>query len=173
MLDNITGFVSAGYPIARISNTLKLQGADGFLYNADVEVVGVLDAQRRVINPVCTHISQLKNEISLEDIAELALGTKHDEDLEGLAHELWALAQCGPLEGIEDAVDRIIEFLSTKGNMMEKNARIEKGKTPSLQSGERSTRVKSGQALAKGEHQKKDEKDLKIETEKQVTAWEN
>jgi len=35
-------------------------------------------------------------------------------DLDAQAHELWVLAQCSPLEGIEDAVDRIIEFLSTK-----------------------------------------------------------
>lgn len=33
------------------------------------------------------------------------------EDLEGLAHEIWATAQCMPWEGIEDAVTRIKAIL--------------------------------------------------------------
>lgn len=33
------------------------------------------------------------------------------EDLEGLAHEIWAVAQVLPEEGIEHAVDRISQIL--------------------------------------------------------------
>lgn len=36
------------------------------------------------------------------------------EDMEGEAHELWALAQLLPGEGITDGVDRIISFLSSR-----------------------------------------------------------
>lgn len=35
------------------------------------------------------------------------------ENMEGDAHELWALAQLLPGEGITDGVDRIISFLSS------------------------------------------------------------
>lgn len=36
------------------------------------------------------------------------------ENMEGDAHELWALAQLLPGEGITDGVDRIISFLSSR-----------------------------------------------------------
>lgn len=42
--------------------------------------------------------------------------TKTPDEIEGDAHELWALAQLAPGEGISDAVDRIIEFLNKHYN---------------------------------------------------------
>jgi hypothetical protein len=35
----------------------------------------------------------------------------NEGDLDGLAHEVWALAQLAPGEGIEDGVDRVIDAL--------------------------------------------------------------
>jgi hypothetical protein len=46
---------------------------------------------------------------------------------------------------------------------MIKNARIEEGKTPSLQSGKRSEMVKEGQALAPGEKPEPDERQVRVE----------
>lgn len=48
---------------------------------------------------------------------------------------------------------------------MQKNARVEKGRTPSLQSGKRSTMVKRGQALAEGEQPERDERQLDVPVE--------
>lgn len=52
-----------------------------------------------------------------------------------------------------------------KRNKMDKNARVEEGHTPSLQSGRRSTMVKRGQALAEGEQPEKDERQLVVSVE--------
>lgn len=35
-------------------------------------------------------------------------------DINALAHEIWAAAQLGPKDGIEDAVKRIVEILSPR-----------------------------------------------------------
>ncbi len=51
---------------------------------------------------------------------------------------------------------------------MIKNARIEEGKTPSLQSGKRSEMVKEGQALARGEKPEVDERHVQVPNRKQV-----
>jgi hypothetical protein len=37
-----------------------------------------------------------------------------DTDLSAAAHEIWAMAQLSPTDGIEDAVARIVYFLSEK-----------------------------------------------------------
>lgn len=52
---------------------------------------------------------------------------------------------------------------------MQKNARVEKGRTPSLQSGKRSTMVKHGQALAEGEQPETDEHQLVVPVEESQT----
>ena len=43
---------------------------------------------------------------------------------------------------------------------MDKNARVEENKSPSLQSGKKAAFVKKGQALALGEKPERDERDI-------------
>lgn len=56
---------------------------------------------------------RILNEITLikNELIKLREERGGKEDLEGLAHEIWATAQCMPREGVEDAVTRIKAIL--------------------------------------------------------------
>ena len=69
-----TPVVIAGQPKVSITNVLRLLDRRGDLHDAHVTVAATLDNKRRVTDPVVTYVSELWNDISLEELAEAAMG---------------------------------------------------------------------------------------------------